>query len=336
MQGNLFRRNSIIPLAALSMLALCIVQPTVRAHPTAINAGDAQDSHIDLYRNIWLNPGLARGQTLRYTWANLNDPDPQKRKLEPLRIRVRLLSTDRSVIAQIEAAAVSAGQFQFFDFNRDQISLPGEDSTGRLQTMLEATVSGNTKYSDIVLKQGIRETFDDAVEVIDNLGGRTTVSVGGGVNEMILDDSPGNESLNPKTFHSISAGTDYLIGIVPNQTLRVIALNTFAPAAPGEDRREFKMQFAVTVLLEDGRVIAQSDEITLDPGQLRSVDFKRADLPLSGEPGGRLQAHARLIWKKLHLKAEFPSSVELIDDITGKTTVLISQKPKEIVVVGSR
>ena len=94
--------------------------------------------------------------------------------------------------------------------------------------------------------------------------------------------------------------------------------------------------FAFIVLAADGRVIAQSDEVALDPGQFHSFDVRRADLPLSGEPGGRVQTRARVIWQKLGLRAEFPTIVELVDDITGKTTVLVSQKPKEIVVVGSK
>ena len=53
------------------------------------------------------------------------------------------------------------------------------------------------------------------------------------------------------------------------------------------------MQFAVTILNADGGVIARSDEITLDPGEFHSFDFKRADLPLVGEPGtGRLQVRS--------------------------------------------
>ncbi len=108
---------------------------------------------------------------MRYNWANLNDPDPRKRKLEPSRIRVRLLAADGSVIAQTEADAVGAGQLQFFDFNRDQISLPGEDPTGRLQTILEATVMGQTRYGNGVLKQEILETFDDSVELLTTLAG---------------------------------------------------------------------------------------------------------------------------------------------------------------------
>jgi hypothetical protein len=339
MRYSLIRHNSIIRLAALTLVAVCIIQPPVRAYPTAIHTGAAQDSHIDLYRNVWVNPGLAPGQTLRYTWANLNDPDPQKRILEPLRIRVRLLAADGSVIARTEAAAVGAGQFQSFDFNRDQISLPGEYPTGRLQTTLEATVTGQTKYGNIVLKEGILETFDDAVEVIDNSGGRTTVSLSGGVNEVILNDSPGAESLNTASLQIISASKDYLIGIVPGQTLRVNALN---PIAPGEDGRKFKMLFAFTILLADGSVVAQSDEVALEPGEFHSFDFKPADLPLISELSGRRQVRARVIWKKLQLETEFPSIVgfpslvEIIDDSTGKATVLISQKPKEIVVVGSK
>jgi hypothetical protein len=336
MHFNPTRHNPIVRFAAFALLAVCITQLPVSAYPAAINTGAARDTHIDLYKNIWINPGLARGQTLRYTWANLNDPDPLNRKIEPSRIRVKLLAPDRSVIAQTEAAAVDIGQFQSFDFNRDEINLPGEDPTGRLQTILEATVIGQTKYNDIVLKRGILETFDDAVEILDNAGGRTTVGSGGGANGVILNDSPGTEHLNPRGFQITSAGKDHSIGFVPGQTLRVSGLNPLEPPASGEDGERFKAQFAVTLSLSDGRVIAQGDEITLEPGQSHFFDFKRIDLPLAGESGGRLQVHARVIWNKRLLKGEFPSLVEIVDASTGKTRAMLPQKPKEIVVVGSK
>ena len=319
------------------LLAVCIIQSLAGGYPAEINhVAAAQDTHVDLYQNIWINPGLARRQTLRYTWANRDDATPPKREIEPLRIRVRLLAANRSVIAEQEAAAVAPGQFQSFDFNRDEISLPGESPTGRLQTTLEATVSGQIKYPNRVLNQGIPETFEDSVEVIDNSTGQTAVHSGRGANELSLDDTAGKEHLNPKAFQIISAGKNYLIGIVPGQTLRVSTLNTLEPAAPGEDGRKLKILFAVTLLLSDGSVIARTDEIALDPGDFHSFALIRADLPLSGEFGERLQTRARVIWKTFRLKTEFPSSVELVDDITGKTTVFISQKPKEIVVVGSK
>ncbi|MGI8997979.1 MAG: hypothetical protein ACR2GW_15055 [Pyrinomonadaceae bacterium] len=135
--------------------------------------------------SIWLDIGspslgLTRGQTLRYTWANLNDPDPQQREFEPLHIRVRLFAADGSLLAQTAAAAVGVGQFQSFDFNRDQLNLPGEPGTGRLQVRLEVTVSGRLRRGnfilDVTFERRLLETFDDAAEIFDTLTGRTTVS----------------------------------------------------------------------------------------------------------------------------------------------------------------
>ena len=309
MQLHTARNVLIARLAALALSALWFLQAPVHAN---VCVAQSSGAHV-LYQDIFIPIGLGPRQKLRYTWANLNDPAPEKREFEPFRIRVRLLAADGSEIAQTEAAAVGAGQFQSFDFDRDEISLPGEAGTGRLQARLEVTVTGQTLSSDTVLKQVILKTFADALEVIDDSSGRTYVS--------------------PKSFQIISAGKDYLIGIGPDKTLRVSALN---PLAPADGREPASQIFQVTAMAPDGRVIAQSDEITLAPGEFHSVDFRRADLPLAGEPGGRLQARVRVIWKKLQLMAEFPSSVELVDDSTGKTSVLISQKPKEIVVVGSK
>lgn len=132
---------------------------------------------LEEFANAVMSFGLIPGQTLRYTWANQNDPDPRKREIEPLRILVKLFAADGSVIAQAEAAAVGVGQFQSFDFPSNQINLPGEAGTGRLQVRLEMTMLFRRFNSnDLTLKRGILETFDDVAEVIDTLTGRTTVS----------------------------------------------------------------------------------------------------------------------------------------------------------------
>jgi hypothetical protein len=94
----------------------------------------------------------------------------------------------------------------------------------------------------------------------------------------------------------------------------------------------------VTLLDARGAAITQSDEIAIPPGAFRSVDFKRDNLPVSGE---RAQTRARVRYRTFSIVDRtqltvFPTSIELIDNATGHTTLLISQKPKEIVVVGPK
>jgi len=121
--------------------------------------------------------------------------------------------------------------------------------------------------------------------------------------------------------------------MVRDQTARFTVFN---PNEPSErERREVFVQ--VTLLDARGAAIAQINEIAIPPGAFRSVDFKRDDLPVAG---GRAQTRAQVRYRTFSIVDRtqltvFPTSIELIDDATGHTTLLISQKPKEIVVVGS-
>ena len=132
-------------------------------------------------------------------------------------------------------------------------------------------------------------------------------------------------------FHTISWG------MARGQTARFTIFNPIEPVNT-ELTRQITL---VEVMLMDARgaVIAQSDEITIPPGEFRSVDFKRDDLPVAGE---RAQMRAQVRYRSFYLVDRTraigfpPASIELIDNDTGHSTLLISQKPKEIVVVGSK
>ena len=133
-------------------------------------------------------------------------------------------------------------------------------------------------------------------------------------------------------FHTISWG------MVRGQTARFTVVNPNAPDRGNTSNGQARCQ----VVLYDGfnNVIAQSAEITIPPGEFRSVDFSRDALGLTGEPGtGRVQTRGMINVYVHHLSRttsppDFPTSLELVDS-TGQTTLLMS-KPKEIVVVGSK
>lgn len=264
----------------------------------------AQSTNIDVY--VWVNPvGLSHGQTLIYTWANLNDPDPRKREFEPLSLEVKLLGADGSVIAQDQAAAVAVGHSQSFAFDRDLISLPGEAGTGRLQVRLEVSV--HIQRRNLVTTTSFDNLFADAAEVIDNLSGQTTSVVPslGGNNDSI----------------SSGFGNDYLIGIVLGQTL---SITLFKPNDPDSTEPT-----NVVAKLYDagGRVIAQSGEVVIPAGQFRSIAFNRSSLNLPGEPGtGRLQVRMvvegtfNLTFTGQTTSVPLSASWELVNNATGRTT----------------
>jgi hypothetical protein len=280
MRNKFARRILSIAFAIFALLTLGCVQTQVHAQPT------------ETITFVYGSFGIAPNETVRYTWTNLNDPDPLKRLFEPLRIRVRLLAADGSVIAQQEAAAVGLGRSQFFDFDRDLISLLGERDTGRIQARIEPSLIAIFTPGHVV-NQSILKTFAGAIEAFDTFSGRTTVSFGGGGNAFIVDDTPGREFFNPKAFQIISAGNDYPFGIAPDQTLRlVIAL------VVGEARKPPPPDVTVGgfILDSSGRVVSQSTLVQIPPNEFCVFDFTASSLPIIPEPRtGRKQVLVRVV-----------------------------------------
>jgi hypothetical protein len=79
----------------------------------------------------------------------------------------------------------------------------------------------------------------------------------------------------------------------------------------------------IQLLDTEGRVVAQSDEIKVAPGQIRFWDAPRDLIPVSGEPGtGRLQARTRIVVTTSATDFDPESlmpTIEIIDGITGRT-----------------
>jgi hypothetical protein len=123
-----------------------------------------------------------------------------------------------------------------------------------------------------------------------------------------------NAQTDQKYFELLS----YSLGFAPGETARIsVTLRRLAnPEPPPINAR-------IQLLDTEGRVIAQSDEIKVEPGQIRFWDAPRNQIPVSGEPiTGRLQVRTRIVVTASATDFDPESvmpTIEIIDGITGRT-----------------
>ena len=142
--------------AALALLAVCLVQPQVRAQ---------QEASLVFHTTSW---GMARGQTGRFSVFNPNEPSERERRRMVL-IQVELFDASGAVIARSDEIAIPPGEFRSVDFDRDALPVAGEPGTGRVQARAQV------RYRSFYLLDRIKATgFVPSIELIDNSTGRTT------------------------------------------------------------------------------------------------------------------------------------------------------------------
>jgi len=123
-----------------------------------------------------------------------------------------------------------------------------------------------------------------------------------------------NAQTDQKYFELLS----YSFGFAPGETARIsVTLRRLAnPELPPINAR-------IQLLDTEGKVIAQSDEIKVEPDQIRFWDAPRNQIPVSGEPGTRrLQVRARMVITTSATDFDPESvmpTIEIIDGITGRT-----------------
>jgi hypothetical protein len=110
-------------------------------------------------------------------------------------------------------------------------------------------------------------------------------------------------------------GNDILMGIVPGKKVRVTLLNQ--PASGTEARGHVK------VFDGSGNLIAQSPELIIPPGEFRSFDLDRNEIPLAGEPGtNRAQARIKPFFNfESERLSPVLASFEIVDASTGRTVM---------------
>jgi hypothetical protein len=124
------------------------------------------------------------------------------------------------------------------------------------------------------------------------------------------------------------------LGLARGQTARFTVVNPAADrqgcGEAGTGCAALGVSIVVSLLDQHGALITRSAEVGIPPGEFRSIDFDRDALPVPGDPGsGRLQTRpvVRLTLVRTALQSvEAPAlldSIEIVDNLTGETTVLI-------------
>jgi len=258
--------------------------------------------------------GLARGEMMRFTSFNPRETESGRRNAS-IRMRLRLFNPDGTALIESSELEIPPGEFRSINFNRDELLVAGEPGTGRAQIRTVALWS--CRYSG-------RYVINTSLEIVDNTGATRSVATG---HIKVFDGS----SLSEGTSNTVTSGgratQEYLIGMVPGQTLRFNVFNSLTQPA-SQDAPLQRVGSRLLIIKADSSYIHVGDEVTIPAGEFRSFDFNRSSVNVPGEPvTGRVQVRVvvegtfTLTFSGQTTTVPLSTSWELIDNATGQTEV---------------
>ena len=285
-------------LAALALLALCLLQAQVRA----------QEQVSFVFHTIsW---GMVSGQRVGFNVFNTNEPSEQERGT--VFVQVTLLDARGAAVVGSDEIAIPPGAFRSVYFKSEDLSVAGE----RAQT--RARVRYRT-FSIVDRSKVIG--FPTSIELIDDATGRATLLV----SETPKEIGAANPALTELSV-IVYSGRSF-IGLPYEWTLRV---NAVYPGDPADPQRQ-PVRARVRLYDANGSLLKQSADATIAPGGLFSFDIDRADIHAPGAPaGGRLQMRVDLeatrdpssFTQDPKATGLLATSLELIDNSTGRTAAV--------------
>jgi hypothetical protein len=302
---NFISHKSNPRLAAMVLLALCLIHmpgriAAIGTTNAVLRSNPDDDQMITLASSVL--GGVARGQTMRFTLFNPSEPD----SVSSLRAQVKLFDAQGRVIDERAEVAIRPGEFRSFNFNRNDIPLAGEEGTGRLEVRGTILVMERRDISEARNNQ-----IPTLVELVDNNTGATTAALSSYSPMLVVAKNiVGDDQM-------ITLASSVLGGVARGQTMR------FTLFKPSEPDSVSSLRAQVKLFDTQGRVIAESAEVAIRPGEFRSFNFNRNEIPLAGEEGtGRLEVRGtiRVVEGRDISEArgnQILTFVELVDNRTG-------------------
>jgi hypothetical protein len=123
-------------------------------------------------------------------------------------------------------------------------------------------------------------------------------------------------------------------GMAQAQHVRVFDGITFASVVPGQMLRfsvfnpntqeEGSVRVQVLICDEQGKTLVRTEQVELPPGESRSFEFRREDLPTPGDPrtGSAFSVASVQVLlgdSSARSPSQFPASMQLVDKGTGQT-----------------
>jgi hypothetical protein len=296
MKRYIIRQVLIVKLAALVLGTACFLQTQVHAQEMT--------GHLVMFPSV----GLAPGQMLRLTLFNPTG--------ERVRVQAQLAHPGGIVVGLGDGSVrfVSPSLFESFNFQRSEIPLSGEDRTGRIQLRASFHISTGQPWKRV---DGLKVSME-TIEISDGTSNTVFFSE-------VIHTAPGGDG--GTDVLTGASGRDWLMGIVPGQTLRVTIFNP-PSLEKGSPAKHSVANGHVKIFSGVGTEINQSDVVAIQPGEFRSFDFDHDALASPGEPGtNRKQVRVQPFFESGQgRRSRVLVSFEIVNNSTGKTEVLSGQQ----------
>jgi hypothetical protein len=314
MKSMLTSRSLISGLATILLLALCFVQPSVRARElepgwsaaAAIESIPTETISFSYDKIVW-----RYGQSLRLNLTYAMDPT-ESGQPPSIRALARLKDTAGNTIYVSSAnggvwKTVNGGQTWTFEVNRAQLPLIGDPRTGALSLVPELVIEA---------PRGAVADLPCSLEITDDVTGKVVYYDG----SMATRQQPANEgNIYTVTFQGS------LLSAMPGETFCVNLTNPLPLTLANHTLAA--SDYLINIKGIDG-VTFYTRKGSVKPGQTIVVEVNRDQLPDAGDSSTRRLGLAAEITYSLQLMADqlealrqlphFPASCDLVDNLTGR------------------